>query len=90
MATRSISAALGDESRLGPFLSAVANHLPLTPDEEEMFGLHRARNAAIYARWVAMEKVSRGDPMFNERWFQALLALLNRELPRLGITPAAP
>lgn len=90
VANRSLNASLGDESRLQPFLLAVGRHLPLTAEEIEQFALHRLRNAAIYARWVAMEKVSRGDPKFNDRWFQALLLALRRELPSIGLSLALP
>lgn len=85
VANRSLSAALSDETQLAPFLEAVERHLPLTDAEHDQLPLHRLRNAAIYARWVAMEKVARGDPDFNEPWFRRLLALLHRELPRIGM-----
>lgn len=85
VANRSLNASLADESRLAPFLEAVERHLPLTVTEREQFSLHRLRNIAIYARWVAMEKVARRDAMFNERWFRELLQALRRELPEIGI-----
>lgn len=84
VSNRSLNAALSDESRLEPFLAAVSEHLALTPDEVELFGVYRLRNAAIYARWVAMEKVARGESQFNDRWFCELLGVLERELPRIG------
>jgi len=86
VANRSLNASLTDESRLAPFLQAVERHLPLTTSELEQFPLHRLRNLAIYARWVAMEKVAREDAAFNERWFRELLQALHRELPRIGMT----
>lgn len=88
VANRSLNAALTDESRLAPFLAAVEAHLPLTEVEREQVPIHRLRNLAIYARWVAMERVARCDPTFNERWFGDLLAALRRELPNVGL--AAP
>lgn len=88
VANRSLNAALTDESRLAPFLAAVEAHLPLTEAERRQVPLHRLRNLAIYARWVAMERVARCDPTFNERWFADLLAALRRELPNVGL--AAP
>lgn len=88
VANRSLNAALRDESRLEPFLLALGQHLTLTPAEEELFQLHRVRNAAIYARWVAMEKVARNERAFNDEWFRALLDLLEREGPRIGVAPS--
>ena len=85
VANRSLNAALVDESRLAPFLAAVERHLPLTAAEHEQFPLHRLRNLAIYARWVAMEKVARRDDAFNDAWFRRLLEALHRELPRVDM-----
>lgn len=78
VANRSLVVSLNDESRLEPFLVAVERHLPLTPAEHELLPRYRLLNAAIYARWVAMERVTRGEPSFNDRWFQELLAMLRR------------
>jgi Ser/Thr protein kinase RdoA (MazF antagonist) len=86
VANRSLSAALNDQSRLASFLTAVEQHLPLTQVEHEHLVLHRLRNAAIYARWVAVEKVARGDPGFNDEWFGQLLDCLRRELPLVDMT----
>ena len=89
VANRSLNVSLADESLLRPFLESVERHLPLTPREIEHFALHRLRNIAIYARWVAMERVARHDPTFNDRWFLQLLRALDRELPAIGLTPSA-
>lgn len=86
VANRSLNASLTDEARLASFLESVERHLPLTETEREQFALHRLRNLAIYARWVAMEKVARRDVTFNERWFRELLQALHREIPRIGMT----
>lgn len=88
VANRSLNVSLADETLLAPFLEAVERHLPFTRPEVEQFALHRLRNIAIYARWVAMERVARRDPAFNDRWFRALLQALERELPKIGM--AAP
>ena len=90
IANRSLNAALSDESRLAPFLDAVERHLPLTDVERDLFLSYRLRNAAIYARWVAMERVARGDPSFNDAWFQQLLVVLRRGLPEVGVSAGEP
>lgn len=87
VANRSLNVSLVDEALLAPFLESVERHLPLTHLEVEHFALHRLRNIAIYARWVAMERVARRDPTFNERWFRQLLRALERELPAIGMAP---
>ena len=87
VANRSLNASLKDETCVASFLDSVERQLPLTAAEREHLPLHRLRNIAIYARWVAMEKVARWDPTFNERWFRDLLQALHRELPRIGMTP---
>ena len=79
VANRSLLVSLTDESRLEPFLAAVEHHLPLTPTERDLLPRYRMLNAAIYARWVAMERVTRSDPTFNDRWFRDLVALLQQE-----------
>ncbi|MEN3273316.1 MAG: hypothetical protein V7636_2077 [Actinomycetota bacterium] len=84
IANRSLNVALSDESRLEPFLEAVERHVPLTTEERDAIPLYRLLNAAIYARWVASERVARCDPSFNEHWFNELTAMLHRELPRIG------
>ena len=79
MANRSLLVSLTDESRLEPFLAAVERHLPLTATERALLPRYRLLNAAIYARWVAMERAARGDQSFNDRWFRDLVALLRQE-----------
>jgi Ser/Thr protein kinase RdoA (MazF antagonist) len=79
VANRSLSAALADESRLDPFLVAVERHLPLTATEHDLIPLFRQLNAAIYARWVAAERILRHDPTFNDGWFTRLVSLVERE-----------
>jgi Ser/Thr protein kinase RdoA (MazF antagonist) len=89
VANRSLIASLDDETRFQRFMEAVERHLPFTDAERELFRLHRLRNAAIYARWVATEKVARNEPDFNETWFGLLLDVLRSGLPQLGVaTPA--
>lgn len=78
VANRSLLVSLNDESQLEPFLAAVERHLPLTPAERELLPRYRLLNAAIYARWVAMERVTRDEPSFNDPWFQQLVAFLRR------------
>jgi Ser/Thr protein kinase RdoA (MazF antagonist) len=85
VSNRSLNAALVDRSLLVTFLEAVERHLPLTRAEHDHLALHRARNIAIYARWVAMEKVARNDPGFNDRWFRELLQALPVELEAAGV-----
>jgi Ser/Thr protein kinase RdoA (MazF antagonist) len=78
VANRSLLVSLNDESQLEPFLEAVERHLPLTPAEHELLPRYRLLNAAIYARWVAMERVTRGEPSFNDPWFRQLVSMLRR------------
>lgn len=78
VANRSLLVSLTDDAALEPFLAAVERHLPLTAAEHELLPRYRMLNAAIYARWVAMERVVRGDPAFNDRWFRDLVAFLQR------------
>lgn len=85
VANRSLIASLSDETLMTPFLDAVEQHLPLTAAEREHLDLHRLRNAAIYARWVAMEKVARRAPDSNDLWFGELLDFLRRGLPLVGM-----
>ena len=79
VANRSLLVSLTDESRLDPFLAAVERHLPLTANERGLLPRYRLLNAAIYARQVAMERMTRSDPSFNDRWFRELVALLRQE-----------
>lgn len=80
VANRSLDATLHDDDRMTPFLTALERHLPLTDAERDALPLYRALNAAVYARWVANERVNRRDPTFNADWFDALLALVRRSL----------